>query len=154
MSEAGSVPEIMGWGQSWAVGAPLIVLTVVVHVLGLGLIRSMFHRAFQWPRRVIRGQLPHFALVMSVTVSLVTMLHVLQAALWAASFLLTGATPTVHHAMLYSIGAMTTYGHATVYLDPHWQMLGALEALNGAILLGLSTAFLYAMIQQAWPGGK
>ena len=29
---------------------------------------------------------------------------------------------------------------------------GALEALNGAILLGLSTAFLYAMIQQAWPG--
>jgi len=39
--------------------------------------------------------------------------------------------------MLYSISAMTTYGHAAVYLDPHWQMLGAMEALNGAILLGL-----------------
>ena len=51
--------------------------------------------------------------------------------------------------MLYSLGAMTTYGHATIYLDPHWQMLGALEALNGAILIGLTTAFLYSMIVSA-----
>jgi hypothetical protein len=29
-------------------------------------------------------------------------------------------------------------------------MMGALEALNGWILFGLSTAFLYAMIQEAW----
>ncbi|MEO3475471.1 hypothetical protein AAFN86_26705 [Roseomonas sp. CAU 1739] len=152
MNDIEPVVEFASWGRSWAVGAPLIVLTVVVHVLGLGLIRSMFHQAFRQRRRLIHGDVAHFALVMSVTVSLVTVLHVLQATLWAAAFLLTGAMPTAHRAMLYSISAMTTYGHATLYLDPHWQMLGALEALNGAIMLGLSTAFLYAMIQQAWPG--
>lgn len=152
MDEIEPVFEFASWGRSWAVGAPLIVLTVVVHVLGLGLIRAAFHRAVEPHPRLIRGQLPRFALVMSVTVSLVTLLHVLQAALWAAAFLATGAMPTAHRAMLYSLSAMTTYGHAAIYLEPHWQMLGALEALNGAILLGLSTAFLYAMIQQAWPG--
>lgn len=153
MDDLEPVFEFASWGRSWAVGSPLIVLTVVVHVLGLGLIRSAFHRAVleQHPR-TIRSQLGRFALVMSVTVSLVTMLHVLQAAIWAAAFLFTGALPTAHRAMLYSLSAMTTYGHAAVYLEPHWQMLGALESLNGAILLGLSTAFLYAMIQQAWPG--
>lgn len=154
MNGTAPVTEIMGWGQSWAVGAPLIVLTVVVHVLGLGLIRAAFHRAYQLRDRVLRGQVRHFALMMSVTASLVTLLHVLQAILWAAAFVVTGALPDAHGAMLYSIGAMTTYGHAPIYLDPHWQMLGALEALNGVILFGLSTAFLYAMIQQAWPGGR
>lgn len=154
MKEAEIVLQAAGWGRDWAVGTPLLVLTVVVHVIGLGLIRAAFHRGIERRSRLIRGQLLHFALVMSVTVLLVTILHVLQATLWAATYVLSGAAPTAHMAMLYSIGAMTTYGHAAVYLDPHWQMLGAMEALNGAILLGLSTAFLYAMIQQAWPGRK
>ena len=152
MSQADAVIDFGSWGQSWAIGTPLIVLTVVVHVLGLGLIRSAFHRAFQRTDPLIRRPMPHFVVVMSLTVTLVTLLHVLQAAIWAASLLLTGAMPTAHGAILYSLGAMTTFGHATVYLDPHWQMLGALEALNGVILVGLSTAFLYSMIQQTLPG--
>lgn len=154
MKEAGVVLEFASWGSSWLVGAPLIVLTVVVHVLGLGLIRSAFYKAFRRRGRLFHGPILHFALVMSATVSLVTILHVLQAALWATCFVLIGAIPTAHAAMLYSIGAMATYGHATVYLDAHWQMLGPMEALNGAILLGLTTAFLYTMIEQAWPGKK
>jgi len=154
MKEAEIVLEFASWGSSWVVGAPLMVLTVVVHVLGLGLIRSAFYKAFERRGRLFHKPVVHFAIVMSVTVSLVTILHVLQAALWASCFVMIGAIPTAHTAMLYSIGAMATYGHATVYLDAHWQMLGAMEALNGAILLGLSTAFLYAMIQQAWPGKK
>ncbi|OKO70300.1 hypothetical protein [Bradyrhizobium sp. AS23.2] len=49
--------------------------------------------------------------------------------------------------MLYSIGAMTTFGHASLHLSDRWQMLGALEALNGMLLFGLTTAFLYATIR-------
>jgi hypothetical protein len=44
-------------------------------------------------------------------------------------------------AMLYSLSAMTAYGHANIYLLQHWQFSGALEALNGMILFGLTTAF-------------
>ena len=55
--------------------------------------------------------------------------------------------------MLYSIGAMTTYGHANLLLKPDWQLMGALEALNGMLLFGLTTAFLFAMIQRVWPLG-
>jgi hypothetical protein len=35
-----------------------------------------------------------------------------------------------------------------------WQLLGALEALNGILLFGLTTAFMFAMIQQVWPLGS
>jgi hypothetical protein len=30
-------------------------------------------------------------------------------------------------------------------------MMGALEALNGMILFGLTIAFLFAVVQVAWP---
>jgi hypothetical protein len=32
--------------------------------------------------------------------------------------------------------------------------MGALEAVNGMLLFGLSTAFLFAMIQRVWPLGS
>jgi hypothetical protein len=37
-----------------------------------------------------------------------------------------------------------------MHLAPHWKMMGALEALNGWILFGLTTAFLFTVIQRAW----
>jgi hypothetical protein len=52
--------------------------------------------------------------------------------------------------MLYSIGAMTSYGHADVLLASEWQMMGPLEALNGMLLFGLTAAFLYAVMQECW----
>ena len=56
--------------------------------------------------------------------------------------------------MLYSLGAMTSYGHAEVYLAERWQLLGATEAVNGLILFGLTTAFLYAAIHEVWSLGR
>jgi hypothetical protein len=55
-------------------------------------------------------------------------------------------------AMLYSLSAMTTFGHSGSTLELHWQLMGALEALNGLILFGPSRAFLYGILQQAWIG--
>jgi hypothetical protein len=43
---------------------------------------------------------------------------------------------------------MTTYGHEHFDLASHWQLMGALEALDGMILFGLTTAFLYGMIRE------
>jgi hypothetical protein len=43
---------------------------------------------------------------------------------------------------------MTSYGHEHFDLANHWQLMGALEALNGMILFGLTTAFLYGMIRE------
>jgi len=52
--------------------------------------------------------------------------------------------------MLYSLSAMTSYGHANLFLEEQWQLMGALEALNGMLLFGLTTAVLFAMIQKVW----
>ena|SRR5215831_7502030 len=141
------------WHTDWAWSLPLIVLNVVIHVLGLGVINE----------RIV-GRLgdavnrPHptasFVVVMGVAALLVTVLHAFEGAVWATAYRLLGALPDNRSAMLYSISAITSYGHATVFLDPQWQMMGALEALNGMMLFGLTTAFLFKMIQQVWPLGS
>jgi hypothetical protein len=53
--------------------------------------------------------------------------------------------------MLYSLSAITSYGHEHVFLEKEWRLLGAIEAVNGLILFGLTTAFFFAAIQNAWP---
>ncbi len=53
--------------------------------------------------------------------------------------------------MPFSLNAMTTCGHDNLGLEPHWRLMGALEALNGVILFGLTTSFLVSVLQGAWP---
>jgi len=50
--------------------------------------------------------------------------------------------------MLFSLNALTSYGHAKLDLERHWQLMGALEALNGVLLFGLTTAFLFAVMHR------
>jgi hypothetical protein len=141
------------WGADWAWGFPLIVLTVLVHVLGLGLFNQRTIPALDGV--IARGghRTAAFILVMGVTVLLATFLHGLEAGLWAVAYLVLGALPDLRSAMLYSLSSMTAYGHANVYLEDHWQLMGALEALNGIILFGMTTAFLFSSIQRVWPLG-
>jgi hypothetical protein len=141
--------DIAPWAADWAWGVPLILLTVVIHVFGLALIND---GVIQVLRRTAdrRSFTFRFAIVMAVAVLLATVLHAVEAAAWAESFWLLGAVPDTKSAMLYSLNAMTTYGHESVSLAQHWQMMGALEALNGMLLFGLTTAFLFAMIQEVW----
>ena len=83
---------------------------------------------------------------------LATSLHGLEAGFWAAAYLLVGALPDFRSSMLYSLNALTSYGHTNLQLPDHWHLMGALEALNGWLLFGLSTAFLFAVVEKAGAG--
>ena len=141
--------EQAGWSSDWAWGLPLIVLTVLLHVSGLGLISQRVVRGNVG--RKIEGLRPRFAfvLVVGATTLLATCLHGIEAGIWAAAYRILGALPDARSAMLYSLNAMTSYGHTNLQLPDHWHLMGALEALNGWLLFGLSTAFLFAVIEKA-----
>jgi hypothetical protein len=138
------------WDGSWAWSLPLIVVTVIFHVIGLGFINGKVIRALS-SFQGRRNYLPIFAVVMGITTLLATVLHGLEASMWAVAYRALGALPDNKTAILYSLSAITTYGHADVFLAAHWQLMGALEALNGLLLFGLTTAFLYSTIQRVWP---
>jgi hypothetical protein len=137
------------WRAEWVWGFPLIVLTVVIHVLGLGLVNR---RARLISNSMMSRRHPTFMFVvgLSVTIWLACSLHALEAAIWAEAYKLLGDLPDYKSAILYSLSAITSYGHVNLYLDEHWQLMGALEALNGWLLFGLTTAFLFGIVNKLW----
>ena len=137
----------------WAWGLPLIVLTVVIHVAGLALVSQ---RLIQFTKGSIVRRHPMAALVVVVgaTTLLATCLHGLEAGIWATAYWLLGALPGFRTSMLYSLNAITSYGHTNLTLEGHWELMGALEALNGWLLFGLTAAFLFAVVQKVWALGN
>jgi hypothetical protein len=138
------------WNGNWAWSLPLIVLNVVFHVICLGLFNTRLDRVLAIVRDHRRYDFI-FVLVMGVTAIWATLLHAVEAGVWAVAYRTLGALPDSRSALLYSLSAITTYGHSELFLAPHWRLMGALEALNGIMLFGLTTAFMYGMIQRVWP---
>ena len=137
------------WSADWAWGLPLVVGTVLFHVVSLGLIRQRSHR---FSASSIRRHYPTAAFVVLIGTAtlLATSLHAIEAGIWAAAYRGLGALPDFKSAMHYSLDAITSYGHANLNLEEHWQLMGSIEALNGWLLFGLTTAFLFGMLDEVW----
>jgi hypothetical protein len=137
----------LSWVPDWSWGLPLLVLTVVAYV-----------SAIVWTAKMLgltggsgaRGA-SRFVILVAVAALACAVYLAIEAAAWAGLYVWIGALPTWRDATLYSLSAMTAYGHADVYLEDRWRLLGAIEAVNGLILFGLTTAFLYAAIHEVWP---
>jgi hypothetical protein len=69
---------------------------------------------------------------MGVAVLLMTALRGIEGVAWAAAYPFLGAVPDAKSVMLYSLNAMTTYGHESISLAPPWQMMGLGGAERGA----------------------
>src|SRR5215475_4965094 len=142
--------DVGHWKADWGWSLPLIILNLVIHVVGLGLINESVVPILTGAVER-RHFLLKFVVVMGIVTFLATLLHGFEAVIWAGAYRLLGALPDSKSAMLYSLSAMTSYGHANLFLADRWMMMGALEALNGMLLFGLTTACLFSTISQIWP---
>jgi hypothetical protein len=141
--------SVSPWGADWAWSLPLIVVTVIFHAYALGLLNHLVTSVLK-SRETIHGVDVVSLSVVGGTAVCATVFHAVEASMWAALYFLLGALPDRKNAVLYSLGAMTTYGNAGLTLEPQWQLMGSLEALNGWILFGLTTAFLFTVIREVW----
>ena len=137
----------ISWVSDWAWGLPLLVLTVVAHVSAVAWTAKLFGLTQASHAR----KASRFVMFVALAALACAVYLALEAAAWAGLYVWIGALPTWRDATLYSLSAMTAYGHADVYLEDRWRLLGAIEAVNGLILFGLTTAFLYAAIYEVWP---
>jgi hypothetical protein len=141
------------WLSDWAFSLPLIVICTVIHVIGLALIKEWVVKLSE-RAATERGYLARFGAAIALVALLVTLLHTAEALIWAGTYQLVGASPDWRSATRFSIGAMTTVGSAGLVLAPGWQVMGALESVNGMMLFGLTTAFMFAVIEKVWSLGS
>ena|SRR5208283_4710392 len=138
------------WVADWMWGLPLLILTVVFHVSIFVLMVRLLLSTSQAQKKKTRRR-RHFIADIAMIALGAAALHSFEAILWAAVYLWLGALSDGVSAMLYSLSAITSYGHANVFLADRWKLLGAIEAMNGLILFGLTTAFLFSAIEQVAP---
>jgi hypothetical protein len=89
--------------------------------------------------------------VISVLGLLLAVLHGIEAGMWAVAFWWLGALNSPADAILYSVDTLSTRGASGLTIERHWEMMGALEATDGMLLFGISTAFIFTVIQAYWP---
>jgi hypothetical protein len=56
--------------------------------------------------------------------------------------------PTAERAFYFSAENYTALGYGDIMLSDRWRLLGPLEAINGLLLFGLSTAVMYAVMSR------
>lgn len=84
-----------------------------------------------------------------MVVSLVTAaVHLTQIALWAAPLQMCGEISTFERAFYCSAENYTALGYGDILLSERWRLLGPLEAINGLLLFGLSTAVMFAVMSR------
>jgi voltage-gated potassium channel len=129
----------------------LIALTIIIHGVG----------TTSWLRYLIRrhtGSDGHFRpsrtlpVIISTALVLIT-LHLIEVFVWAVAYLVVlpgDELQTLESALYFSTITFTTVGYGDITLSSDWRLLSGFEAIDGILLIGWTTAFLFAVLQRAW----
>jgi hypothetical protein len=80
----------------------------------------------------------------------IVLLHLIQVGLWAVVFWQARELPTLETAVYFSLAAYTAIGFGDVVLGPGWRVLAGIEGLMGLLLIGWSTAFVFAVVSRMY----
>src|SRR4051794_21596421 len=141
--------------SNWAWGLSLIVLTNAIHATGIATMAFVILRLYeQMEAQSSHYRLGHHFLFLITSISVISLLlailHGTEAALWAMAYWWLGALESPSEAILYSVDSMSTRGASGLILQQHWHMMGALEAMDGMLLFGISAAFIFAVMVRNW----
>ena len=129
-----------------AVGIAVTFCTIVIHAFAVTAIVRFLRRGqmLSLPRA---GFWRNLSTVVQVALILLAA-HITEAAAWAVAFVLCGQFANFADAFYHSAENYTTLGYGDVVMSPSWRLLGPLEAGDGMLMFGVSTAILFAVIQQ------
>ena len=138
---------------SWHWGLSLIALTVAIHATGVVMMAFVMVRirARLEARALILWKLIAILIFLIVVIGLLlAILHGIECGIWAAAYLWLGALDSPIDALLFSVDSMSTRGASGLTLQRHWRLMGALEAVDGMLLFGVSAAYIFAVMQVFW----
>ena len=133
------------------IGAILIAITVAIHALGTTflvkyLANTFLDRTGHWGSKRVMTALMLAALVL-------VSLHALEIIVWAGAYkaiVPTGELADFEAAVYFSFVTFTTLGYGDITLSEVYRLLSGIQALNGILLVGWSTALMFAVVQKTW----
>jgi hypothetical protein len=129
-----------------AVGAIAVACTILIRTMAV-MATVTFVRHERRLRHVGTGFWIDLSIV-TLAISIALVAHLIEIAPWAVLFVLCGEFSEFGRAYYHSAVNYTTLGYGDVIMAPSWRMLGPLEAANGMLMFGVSTAIIFAVIQR------
>ena len=127
-------------------GSITTLFTILIHSVTLGVTIRFFRREKRMGRvgTVVSMNLGIF--VLAILFAFVA--HLTEIALWAGLFMICGEFKSFDLAYYHSAVNYTTLGYGDLIMTPQWKLLGPLEAADGALMFGVSTAMIFAVAQR------
>jgi Ion channel len=76
--------------------------------------------------------------------------HLVEILLWAATYRMVGELQSFEEAVYFSAVTFATIGYGDVTLSEEWRLASAIEGVNGILLFGWTTAFLFKTSEFLW----
>ena len=131
-----------------AVGAGAMAATILIHALAVSATINFVRHQVR-VGRAAAGFWTDVAIVVAPVIFLALVAHLVEIAVWALLLMVCGEFPGFAMAFYHSAVNYTTLGYGDVVMTASWKFLGPLEAANGMLLFGVTTALVFAVIQRA-----
>jgi len=125
-------------------GLPVMLICLVLQAIFV--ITSVHH--FARFRIAHEGRDSQVLEILRLAVVMVLMLlgNMAQMVIWAVLFLLLGEFSDFSTAVYHSAVNFVTLGYGDIVMSERWRLLGPLEAINGILMFGVSTAVMTAAV--------
>ncbi len=105
-------------------------------------------------KQIIKTGLIRTSLLLIAVMLIMLAGNIIQMTLWAGLFFVLGEFRNFSTAFYHSVVNFSTLGYGDLVMSEKRRLLGALESVNGVLMFGLSTGFLYtvlnSILQREW----
>lgn len=86
--------------------------------------------------------------IISVVLLILFAGNMVQVAIWAALFIYLGEFTDFMTAFYHSLVNFASLGYGDIVMSEKWRLLGAIEASNGVLMLGLTSGTMFAVMSR------
>ena len=125
------------------VGLPIILINMLLQSLATMWCIRFYNKRVLDHDSLVAGVLGLFGIT-----TIVILGNLLQIVTWGGLFVFLGEFDNMHDAIYHSGVNFATLGYGDIVMSEKWKLLGPIEAVNGALMIGLSGASMLAVLQQ------
>lgn len=139
--------EMIDIADDLLVATAMVLLTVAIHGLGLTALGRLLRveSIEERHRHVSLFSLRSLVFTQMLVIALFV-LHGIEIWLYAFVYIALGAIGDISNAIYFSTISYAAIGYSDSAISVDWRIVGAIEGINGLLLLGWSTAFFVAVV--------
>lgn len=131
-------------------GSIFLTICAVIHVFAIAMYTGQLTRLGKVMEN--RGRSMQLVVLVGAAFGLITLSHTVQVWIWAKVFILMGVIDDLNSALYFALVTYSTVGYGDYTLGPGTRIFGTFAGVSGILTLGVSTAFLVALLGKLLDG--